>query len=144
MCMDGEAVPMLLIIIESQCQWDRTWAEFSTLDHSRFLPSGIVEPMSNDQAHAMPQQCMFAISLCVHYNPHVLQHNCKVGSTKHMGENLKVVWAKFSTFKLFLSAWVCECGYACLHRTNKNNIKVKNSAQTTFRFSPICFALPTL
>ena len=32
------------------------------LKHSSFWPSAHVKPMPNDQAHAVPRQCMFALS----------------------------------------------------------------------------------
>ncbi len=33
------------------------------LKHSSFRPSADPKPMSNNLVHAMPQQCMFALSL---------------------------------------------------------------------------------
>ncbi len=36
------------------------------LKHSRLWPSAEVKPLLNDAFHAMPRQCMFAISMCMH------------------------------------------------------------------------------
>jgi len=34
------------------------------LKYSSFCPSADVKRMSNDQAHALPPECMFALSVC--------------------------------------------------------------------------------
>jgi hypothetical protein len=35
------------------------------LKHSSFCPSAGVKPVVNDLVHAMPWQCMFALSMCM-------------------------------------------------------------------------------
>ncbi len=50
-------------LLDFQCTYKILFAAY--LKHSSFWPSADVKPMLNDQAHAMPKQCMYAISMCI-------------------------------------------------------------------------------
>jgi hypothetical protein len=50
-------------LLDFNCTYENIFA--AHLKHSSFWSSAAIKPMQNGLVHAMPRQCMFALSMCM-------------------------------------------------------------------------------